>query len=184
MSHHIISLLRAGDRLAYETLYSEHYRTVEKYIVKNSGSIDDAKDIFQDTLLILLQKLKADDFELTASLKTYIIAIAKNLWFKRLRHFSYFSKIEFDDSHGTKFYEEISSSIENEKTYLEKLHAYMEKITAHCNYLLRSIFFQNSSIETVQKEFGYTSIHNAQNQKHKCISQLRKVQADHALTDS
>lgn len=183
ISNQTITDLRTGSRLAYEALYKEHYTSVERFILKNSGTVDDARDIFQDSLLVLFQKLKADDFELTASLKTYIIAISKNLWFKKLRHISYYAEVKMTEAFSNKFYEEISSSILHEKTYWEKLQTYMDKITAHCNYLLQAMFLKRKSIETIQQEFGYTSVHNAQNQKHKCINQLRKVKEVHELAE-
>lgn len=182
--NHSLTLLKARDNDSYKALYREHYASVEKFIINNNGTGDDAKDIFQDTLLVLLQKLKTDDFKLTASLKTYIVAISQNLWFKKLRNVSYFREIEITETLTDKFYTDIASSIEKEKTYWEKLQTYMDKITAHCNYLLRSIFFQNRSMDAIQQEFGYTSLHNAQNQKHKCISQLRKVKTDHELSEA
>jgi DNA-directed RNA polymerase specialized sigma24 family protein len=52
---------------------------VEYFILNNNGRTDDAEDIFQDTMIVLLEKLRQDDFMLTASIKTYIMAIAKNL---------------------------------------------------------------------------------------------------------
>ncbi len=167
----MVANLRNGNRDSYEALYKENFASVEKFITKNSGTIDDAKDIFQDTLLVLIEKLRADNFELTASLKTYIIAISKNLWFKKLRYQSYYRQSEFSDT----FNSEISTSINDEKSYWEKLQSYLSKITAHCNHLLQSMFFKNKNIEAIQKEYGYSSRHNAQNQKHKCIEQVRKV---------
>ncbi len=171
----IIANLKNGNSRTYEALYQENFSSVEKFIVRNSGTIDDAKDVFQDTLLVLIEKLQADNFELTASLKTYIIAISKNLWFKKLRYQSYYRQTELSDAFSDKFNSEISSSINDEKSYWEKLQTYLSKITAHCNHLLQSMFFKNKSIEAVQKEYGYSSRHNAQNQKHKCIEQVRKV---------
>lgn len=174
-SEQLIASLRKGNRSSYEALYKENYAPVERFIVNNSGTADDAKDIFQDTLLVLFSKLKGDNFELTASLKTYIIAISKNLWFKKLRNISYHKEISLTDYQTNKFYCEIDSSIEKEKSYGEKLQTYLSKITAHCNHLLQSMFFKNKNIEEIQKEYGYSSKHNAQNQKHKCIEQVRKI---------
>lgn len=175
ISEQMIANLRNGNRASYETLYKENFASVEKFITKNSGTIDDAKDIFQDTLFVLIEKLRADNFELTASLKTYIIAISKNLWFKKLRYQSYYRQTEFSEALSNKFNSEISLSINDEKSYWEKLQTYLSKITAHCNHLLQSMFFENKNIEAIQKEYCYSSRHNAQNQKHKCIEQVRKV---------
>jgi RNA polymerase sigma factor (sigma-70 family) len=174
-SEQLITNLREGNRSSYEALYKENYSSVERFIVNNSGTPDDAKDIFQDTLLVLFTKLKDDNFELTASLKTYIIAISKNLWFKKLRNMSYHEESTLTDYYSNKFYCEIDSSIEKEKPYWEKLQTYLSKITAHCKHLLNSMFFKNRNIEKIQKEYGYSSKHNAQNQKHKCIEQVRKM---------
>ena len=69
-SEQLIANLRKGNRSSYEALYKENFTPVERFIVNNSGTTDDAKDIFQDTLLVLFSKLKGDNFELTASLKT------------------------------------------------------------------------------------------------------------------
>lgn len=175
ISEQMVANLRNGNRASYETLYKENFASVEKFITKNSGTIDDAKDIFQDTLLVLIEKLRADNFELTASLKTYIVVISKNLWFKKLRYQSYYRQTEFSEALSNKFNSEISLSINDEKSYWEKLQTYLSKITAHCNHLLQSMFFKNKNIEAIQKEYGYSSRHNAQNQKHKCIEQVRKV---------
>lgn len=175
ISEQMVANLRNGNRASYETLYKENFASVEKFITKNSGTIDDAKDIFQDTLFVLIEKLRADNFELTASLKTYIIAISKNLWFKKLRYQSYYRQTEFSEALSNKFNSEISLSINDEKSYWEKLQTYLSKITAHCNHLLQSMFFENKNIEAIQKEYCYFSRHNAQNQKHKCIEQVRKV---------
>lgn len=174
-SEQLIADLRKGKSRSYEVLYNESYGPVERFIVNNSGTPDDAKDIFQDTLLVLFTKLKEDNFELTASLKTYLIAISKNLWFKKLRNISYHKEITLTDQQTNNFFCEIDSSIEKEKSYWEKLQTYLTKITTHCNHLLQSMFFKNKNIEEIQMEYGYSSKHNAQNQKHKCIEQVRKI---------
>ena len=174
-----ISGLRNDKRDVYEALYTKNYASVERFILNNSGTISDAKDIFQDTLLVLVEKLRIDNFELTSSLKTYIIAISKNLWFKKLRDQPHHSQLELTEIHSHKFYCEISSSIEKEKTYWEKLQEYLSKITNHCNHLLHAMFFNNKNIEDIQNEYGYSSRHNAQNQKHKCLEQMRKLMEAH-----
>jgi RNA polymerase sigma factor (sigma-70 family) len=177
----MIDRLQSGDSNFYKNLYKEYYPSVEKFVVHNSGTINDAKDIFQDTLIVLIEKIRADNFTLTASLKTYIIAISKNLWFKKLRNNSNYYEAEITESLSHKFFCEISSSIEKEKTYWEKLQEYLSKITTHCNHLLQAMFFKNKNIEEIQLEYGYSSKHNAQNQKHKCIQQLRKVKEANTL---
>ena len=160
---------------AFGRLYSAYFGMVQRFVTNNSGTRDDAEDIFQDTMLVLVQKLRRDDFQLTACIKTYIMAIAKNLWLKKLRNA--YREIEFTDLHGERFHEEIELAIAEEKSYWEKLQNYMEHITEHCRGLIQDIFFQQKAIEQIQKEYGYSTRHNAQNQKHKCVEQIRRVKA-------
>lgn len=162
-----------NDDTVFSELYKNYFILVKKFIIKNSGTCEDAEDIFQDTMIVLVQKLKRDDFELTASVKAYILGISKNLWFKKIRD----SKItlEFSEEHDSLFFEEIEYSIQQEKTYLDKLADYMHKITTHCKGLIHDMFMKSKPIEQIQTEYGYSSKHTALNQKYKCIEQIRKI---------
>jgi DNA-directed RNA polymerase specialized sigma24 family protein len=169
----ILTDLKGESSYAFGILYKNHFVMVSRFVIKNSGTALDAEDVFQDTMLVLVEKLRQDDFVLTASIKTYIMAISKHLWFKKLRSAS--RELEFTDVHNSKLLQEIEFSIEQEKTYWDKLQFYMTKITDHCSRLMHDMFFKNKPIEQIQIEHGYTSRHNAQNQKHKCMEQIRKV---------
>jgi hypothetical protein len=37
------------------------------------------------------------------------------------------------------------------------------------------MLFKNKPIEQIQKDYGYSTKHNAQNQKHKCVQQIKKI---------
>ncbi|MDG1870839.1 MAG: hypothetical protein P8I78_02620, partial [Flavobacterium sp.] len=75
MTTAIIEDLKGENNQAYGELYKAYFGMVEYFILNNNGRTDDAEDIFQDTMIVLLEKLRQDDFMLTASIKTYIMAI-------------------------------------------------------------------------------------------------------------
>ncbi len=160
--------LKSKDNNAYEILYKFYYPSVRNFITKNNGSDDDAKDIFQETIIVLLEKLPKDDFNLTSSLKTYMFAISSNLWLKRLRDSNKIVKTELDiyEKYLTD-YEEAES--DSDESTMERALNVFKKVTNKCKVLLTAIFYDKKSIETVTKEFGYTNKHNAQNQKFKCL---------------
>lgn len=167
--------LKSGQPGFYKDIYQNYYSGIERYIINNSGTKNDAEDIFQDALLVLLDKLNKDDFRLTATLKTYMFAICKNLWLKRLRNPKHKYEVGLDDEMSDELYNEYSQAIEEETSAVDKVSVLMSKVTHHCNKLLNAMFFEQKKIEQVQEEFGYTTKHNAQNQKYKCIEQLRKL---------
>ena len=165
--------LKSKDNQAYEILYKFYYPSVKNFIVKNSGTSADAKDIFQETILVLLEKVPKDDFNLTSSLKTYIFAISSNLWLKRLRDSSKVVKGELD------IYEKYLTDYEEAEVELHannsiKALNIFKTITNKCIVLLKAIFYDEKNIDTITKEFGYSNKHTAQNQKFKCLEQARR----------
>src|SRR5580698_1483131 len=57
---------------------------VQALILNNSGFPDDARDIFQEAMIVLYQKVKSGSFELNCQLKTYLYSVSRRLWLKRL----------------------------------------------------------------------------------------------------
>lgn len=176
MATEILNDLKGENNNAFGLLYKEYFGMVNSFVINNNGESIDAEDIFQDTMLVLVEKLRQDNFELTASMKTYIMAIAKNLWLKHLR--THKKVVELSELYDNKFFEEINLAIEQEKNYWDKLQNYMHKITEHCKGLIHDMFFKEKAIEQIQKEYGYSTKHNAQNQKHKCVEQIRRVKEE------
>jgi len=76
----IISQLQEGDGKVIKYLVNEQLPVVSYYIIRNGGTEEDAKDVFQDALFILIKKLRSGNFELVSSFSTYLFAICKNLW--------------------------------------------------------------------------------------------------------
>ena len=165
--------LKSKNNQAFEILYKFYYPSVKNFITKNNGSVDDAKDIFQETILVLLEKVPKDDFNLTSSLKTYIFAISSNLWLKRLRDSNKIVRTELDiyEKYLTDYEEAETDATQNT---IKRILNVFNKVTNKCKILLTAIFYDEKNIEAVTKEFGYTNKHNAQNQKFKCLEQARR----------
>ena len=47
--------------------------------MNNNGDEDDAKDVYQEGIIIVYNKIKSGDFELTSKLKTYIYSYQPEL---------------------------------------------------------------------------------------------------------
>ena len=73
-----------GDEKALEYLYSKYYRMMTKMVLSNSGTEQEAKDIYQEALLVFWQKATSGNLVLTSKISTYIYSICQNLWRKEL----------------------------------------------------------------------------------------------------
>ncbi len=65
-------------------LYKAYYAMVLQFILNNNGDEDDAKDVYQEGIIILYNKIKAGNFELSSKLKTYIYSVCRRIWLKKL----------------------------------------------------------------------------------------------------
>lgn len=173
----ILDGMKQQEQSAFRLLYTFYYPTVERFVLRNNGTKADAEDIFQETLLVLLEKVPADDFELTSSLKTYIFAVASNLWLKRLRSAKRIFRADMNDleeelaAKGSLLYTTQSELDSETQTLKSLIQRGLAKITEHCQRLISAIFFHNKKVA----DLGYKNAHTAQNQQYKCLEQLRKV---------
>jgi RNA polymerase sigma factor (sigma-70 family) len=172
----LFAQLRKNERNAYITLYDQYFNDLARYILNNNGSREDAEDNFQETLLVLVHKIQKPDFTLESSLKTYLFAINRNLWFKKLR--SQHKTISQDEIDQVVYEEDflyLQEKVAREENRLGFLKNLLENITGHCVILITRIFFKMEEPEEMIRELGYKNAHTFQNQKYKCISQLRKA---------
>jgi RNA polymerase sigma factor (sigma-70 family) len=171
--YEIKEALKTEDNLVIGELYKNNFKKISKFVLSNSGSIADAEDLFQDTMIVLIEKIRHEQFQLTASIDTYMYSISKNLWLKKLRY----RKIQMSlkNSRTIDPHNSVINIIENDKTYLERLKGYLQKITDHCYGLIKDFFLKENDIEYIQEKYGYTTRHNAINQKHKCVKQIRRL---------
>ena len=77
--------LLKGDPAAVNQLYKRHFPGIVKMVTSNSGSEEDAQDLFQDAVMVIFEKARSNKLSLTSSLYTYLYAICRNLWLKKLR---------------------------------------------------------------------------------------------------
>ncbi|MEI9913190.1 MAG: sigma factor [Bacteroidota bacterium] len=55
-----IRKLKANDEQALKALYAANYSKVENYVLDNSGSAEDAKDIYQEAFIAVWRNIQLD----------------------------------------------------------------------------------------------------------------------------
>jgi len=63
----------------------ENFPVILRMVQQNNGSDDDAKDLFQEAMIILYEKVQQGDFDLYSKLKTFLYAVCRRLWQKKLQ---------------------------------------------------------------------------------------------------
>src|SRR5690606_30231760 len=80
----IISGISNGSASSLEYLYQTYLPMVVQMISQNNGDEDDAKDIFQEAVMVLYDRINQGNFVLTSKLKTFLYSVCRRLWLKRL----------------------------------------------------------------------------------------------------
>jgi len=65
-------------------MYASYFPAVKKLVMNSKGNEEEARDIFQDALIIVFEKIMEDKLVLKSSLKTYMYAICRHLWLQKL----------------------------------------------------------------------------------------------------
>lgn len=166
--------LQQDNRPAIETIYKQNYSMVQTLILNNNGSQEDAKDIFQEALIVLYEKVKSGSFELNCQIKTYLYSVCRRLWLKRLNQLQRFSP-EVESIEEIVAVEEEMEVHERRNADFLLMEKAMQGLGEPCKSLLESYYLQKKSMLEIAGNFGYTNADNAKNQKYKCLMRLKKL---------
>ncbi|MFN0187446.1 MAG: RNA polymerase sigma factor [Bacteroidia bacterium] len=167
-----IRLLQNGDDGILQVIYRQYYQTIVNLVMNNNGSLQEAKDIYQETLIIFYEKVKDENFELNCKLKTYLYSISRNLWLKQLQHKKRFTNSISDSEEYLEIPWEEASKKEDQ---YQAMHTALESLGEPCRSILKDFYMHSQSMEEITEKFGYTNADNAKNQKYKCLKRLKKV---------
>ncbi|HMR82350.1 MAG TPA: sigma-70 family RNA polymerase sigma factor [Niabella sp.] len=172
-----IEALRTNDEKVLKELYVANYHRVEDYVIKNSGSTEHAKDIYQEAFTALWRNVQLDKFmpANAGSLNNYLFTIAKNKWLDYLRTVKVKKNIKLDDE-----YAELMSIEETDDITIKRLTLVKEKFKAlgdNCRNLLKRFYYGRESLKSIAAVFNWTEA-TAKNNKYRCIEKLRSLLKD------
>jgi len=174
----LIQGLRANDSKAMARVYVKNWNYIRALIHKNGGTIEDAQDIFQEALIVLIENLKKEDFQLTCKISTYLYSVARNLWLSQWRK----SKPFVDTGDYIAIEQQLAADLvetEDDAFKLptdEKLRKAIEDLGHPCQKLLISFYYEKRKMsEIVARMPELKNENNARKRKYDCIKQLKKL---------
>ena len=170
--------LARNDRKAVETIYKENYTTVQALIINNNGSADDAKDIFQEAMIVLYEKARSGTFELSCQIKTYVYSVSRRLWLKRLQQANRYSA-DIGNADGVVPVEEDIDEHERRDAEFDMMEKAIQGLGEPCKSLLEAFYLRKMNMQEIATGFGYTNAENAKTQKYKCLMRLKKIFFSH-----
>ncbi|MGZ3911619.1 MAG: RNA polymerase sigma factor [Flavisolibacter sp.] len=174
--------LAKNDKKAVETLYKENFNIVQAFVINNNGTSEDAKDIFQETMIVLYEKVQSGSFELNCQIKTFIYSVSRRLWLKKLMLQNRFSLSEHHED-VVSVDDEVEEQ-EKRQTEFTMMDKAMNGLGEPCKSLLEAFYLRKKSMQDIAASFGYTNAENAKTQKYKCLMRLKKLFFSHYKNES
>jgi len=166
--------LANNDSKAVETLYKSHFSTIQHFVLNNNGSFDDARDVFQEAMITLYEKVQSDSFVLSCQIKTYLFSICKHLLLKRLHQLGKYSG-PLSSQEETISVEQDIREFDKKEASFEIMDRALNSLGEPCKSLLEGYYINKKGMQELATAFGYTNADNAKNQKYKCLMRLKKL---------
>lgn len=162
----IFERIQKGDEKALEFIYKKYYRMMTKLVITNSGTEEEALDVYQDALVVFWQKARSGNLVMTAKISTYIYSVCQNLWRKELDRKKRLSNEEKDSPQVMDM-----DSPEREKIMANCLN----QLGDTCRKVLMYYYFDEMSMQEIAEKLGFANTDTAKTKKYKCKQKLDEL---------
>ena len=173
----IIEGIKNQDKEILKNIYVIYFPVIKRYILDNNGSEQDAKDAFQEGIIIIYRKIKEGNLNLSSSFKSYIYSVCRFIWIKQLSK----SKENAEKMDTYLGYEEVPDITvdEYEKNEQYKLYQkHFKRLEKDCQKLLQ-MFLDRVPLKLIAENLGINSEQYIKRKKFKCKEQLvRYIKSD------
>lgn len=180
----ILKAIRNGqDKKAIEFLYATILPKVKKHVCANSGSLDDAYDVFQDAVMAFYRLVISERFDDSKySVQGFMFTLCKNLWInlvkKRASTLSREQNVELNNHNPTVLENLISVE---KKTALDNL---FNSLGDKCTKILNLFYYQRLSIKEIAEKLGDMSEDAVKVKSHRCKKLLTdKIKGNESLIE-
>ena len=159
----ILERIKSGEEKVLDYLYKKYYRMMVKIVVTNNGTEDEAKDVYQEALIVFWQKASSGNLVLTSKISTYLYSICLNQWRKELDRKTRLSHEEKDG--------EDYQRLEDEQSY-EIVIESISELGDPCKSILMYYYFDGLSMSDIAERMNFANTDTAKTKKYKCKKRL------------
>lgn len=161
-------------------LYQEHQKSIDWMVMNNSGTKEQANDLFQEVILAFLDNVWHYKFELRegVKVKTYLYEIARMMWLKQIRKDTNRFNRERKFADGQNRF--LSSGMNPELDLLnaeqfEQAKKVFHRLDDFCQQILTAFYGEQMTMQEIADTFGLGTAANAKTRKYRCMEQLKKL---------
>jgi len=161
--------LRNGDQKIVAEIWKEIFPAVRKWAIGSGGNEDNAKDVFQDAMMVIYDKVQQPDFRLSSKFSTYFLGICRNI-LGNLFQKKHFRHITIPDD--AKY---IGESIDFDEVERRNLFDKAKALQGEDCMKLMEHYFQKKTMAEIALQMGFSSEQYAKLRKFQCKERLEEL---------
>ncbi|MBR9861166.1 sigma-70 family RNA polymerase sigma factor [bacterium] len=142
---------------------------IRNFVLKNSGDEGMVDDILQDAVIAVWKNVNTGDFLLTSKLSTYIMSIAKNLWFKELKKRTKFKYVD-ETNHSNEPSETMKVNMDQ-----NIIVQMVQEMDETCRRLLSYFYFDGLNNKVIAEKLGFANTDTVKSKKYQCFKRLQET---------
>jgi RNA polymerase sigma factor (sigma-70 family) len=169
----IVEAIQQGNSRVLREL-AVHFPSVKSWIMKNSGSVEDAEDVFAEAQIVFYQRVLNNKFVYQGEGKIggFLFETSRKLWLKTLE-----KRRRMLTNSEYVVQEEMDDPFENqlvEHEIQQKIDQALSTMGEACAQILKYFIFDKLNMLTIARLLGYKDEKVVKVRKRQCISTLRK----------
>ncbi|MEM7548908.1 MAG: RNA polymerase sigma factor [Bacteroidota bacterium] len=170
----LLNHIKAGGQEAHEafkSIYKDNYPKVSHMIFQKGGNEEDARDVFQDSMIVFHKMVLENRFREESGINTLIYAISRNLWYQKLKKTKKHEDLSVvEDTKG------VDVTMDWDGFTQEKVvRSLINELSEDCRKIIRLYYYNEWSMQDIQNEFGLSSSQAAKNKKYRCMKNLMDI---------
>ncbi|MBL8011564.1 MAG: sigma-70 family RNA polymerase sigma factor [Flavobacteriales bacterium] len=161
-------LLR-NDPASLRALYTAHFGPVRRFVLANSGTGDDARDVFQEAITVLWLRAREGTLASGTDPGAFLFSIARNKWLDTVRSAAHRHMNVVHDQRSHPAAVEPDDGVEER---LARLRAIYEQLDDKCRTVLDRFYFERKDLAAIAQELGVEE-ESIRTIKYRCMMKLR-----------
>lgn len=173
----LVARLRVGEGMdeVIKAIYRSHFESLAWYVQNNSGSRQDAEDVFQEVVLSFIGIVQADKFRGESTVKTFLYSLNRHIWLNELKKKGRALAREEKYGKGNEWVELDAAQTIAERENKSLVLDLMDKLGETCKQILLLFYYENNSMKQILETLHYENEQVVRNKKYKCLKQLEQL---------
>lgn len=173
----LVDNLRSGQKMdeTIKAIYRDHFESLSWYVMNNSGSRQDAEDIFQEVIVAFIDLVQKDKFRGESTVKTFLFSLNRFTWLNELKRRGRASAREEKYERGQERVEADTSEVIADREGKAEVIRLVGELGETCRKILLLFYYENLSMKEILETMHYENEQVVRNKKYKCLKQLEQM---------